>query len=96
MTDKLSEILEPLAAPNIVIRRDDVNAGTRLIGKMGNFHAYVAGAEFAPTAVPEEYYKFLADQIDAQLAAYDNVLAIEVAAFNATVAKAGAGGVIVV
>ncbi len=95
LSAKLKEIVEPLAAPDIVADRDLFNAGTRLAHKMGNFHSYVASAAFAPTDASEEYYKFLAEQIDGQLAAYDRLLAVEVATFNAAIAKAGVSGLVV-
>lgn len=95
LLDKLMEIEDPLMVPGMKGRNEVLNNGTRLVAQMADFHAYVASADFAPTAVSETYFQHVSDQIGEQLAAYDGVLANEVTAFNTAVANANKVGVII-
>ena len=94
LTEKLLEIEKSLIAPDIKTRSEVLNNGMRLVARLGNFHPYVASADFAPTDVAEDYFLETAAKIDAQLAAYDQVLANEVAAFNQAISEAGVNGIV--
>ena len=91
---KLDDIEDPLLVRGIDSRSRMMNTGARLVPKLAGFHAYVASADFAPTAVSETYYRSISDEIAKQLAAYDGLLAADVAEFNTAVSKAGAVGVV--
>ncbi|MEM7335210.1 MAG: glycosyl hydrolase [Chloroflexota bacterium] len=95
LVEKLDAVEDSLMVRGLKSRGQMMNTGARLLGKLVSFHSYVASADVAPTAVSDEYFITISDEIAKQLAAYDGLLAAEVAEFNTAVSKAGIAGVIV-
>lgn len=95
LLDKIKEVEDPLMVTGVKTFGEAWNTGSRLVSNLGTFHAYVASAEAAPTAVSEEYFAHIADQVDAQLSAYRTMLESEVPAFNTAVLQASVMGIVV-
>jgi hypothetical protein len=71
------------------------NNGIRLLGKLAGLPGAVNLGDYRPTDAAEEVYADLTDRIEAEIAKFDDLVKTDVAAFNASLASAKHGGVVV-
>ena len=74
---------------------DNLNQGTRLLQKLTDLTPVVALGDYRPTDAAEAVFADVTGRIEEQIARFDALVAAEVPGFNAKVAAAGAGAVLV-
>ena len=96
LRDKVRAIEETLLVPDLRNGWGDaINAGARLWEKLAGLPAVVALGDYRPTDAAEAVYADLKARIDPQIEAFETLVADDLPALNAKVAKAKHGAVLV-
>jgi hypothetical protein len=96
LRDKVREIEETLLVPDLRNGWGDaINAGARLWEKLAGLPAVVALGDYRPTDAAEAVYADLKARIDPEIARFETLVADDLPALNAKVAKAKHGAVLV-
>lgn len=83
LQDKILEIEKPLLVPNLKRGwRGMLNQGTQLTRKLAELTSVVGIGDYRPTDQAVEVYTMLEEKIDAQLAAFDQLVKGELADYN--------------
>jgi hypothetical protein len=91
---KLAEIEGPLIIRGLKTEYQAINHGARLVGKLASLVGVVSSADFAPTQQSYEFFDEVSGKINAQLAALQQLIETDVAAFNKLIADRGVAALI--
>ena len=91
---KLAEIEGPLIIRGLKTEYQAINHGARLVGKLASLVGVVSSADFAPTQQSYEFFDEARGKINAQLAALQQLIETDVAAFNKLIADRGVAALI--